>query len=74
MLFRERVVVVVGKTAKSKTTTSVVTAEQYLHFNEICKSIQERFGFKSPGEVHEFYWHGHYSNWNFDAEERNTEL
>jgi len=72
--FKECVVVVVLFFAVSPTTTSVVTPEQYLHFNEICKSIQKRFGFKSPGEVHEFFWYGHYSNWKFDAEERNTEL
>ena len=45
---------------------SVTTAEQYLNFNEICKSIKERFGFKSLGEVHEFFWHGHDSDWKFD--------
>jgi hypothetical protein len=44
---------------------SVRTAEQYLNFNELCKSIRERFGFQSLGEVHEFFWHGHDSNWNF---------
>jgi len=48
--------------------SNVTTAEQYLNFNEICKSIQKRFGFKSLGEVHEFFWHGHSSNWNFEEE------
>lgn len=52
--------------------TNVATAEQYLHFNKICKSIQKRFGFKSLGEVHEFFWHGHDSNWNFTTEEEST--
>jgi hypothetical protein len=44
---------------------NVSTAEQYLNFNEICTSIKRRFGFKSLGEVHEFFWHGHDSKWNF---------
>ena len=44
---------------------SVVKAEQYLSFNEICKSIKKTFGFKSLGEVHEFFWHGHKSKWKF---------
>lgn len=48
---------------------NVTTAEQYLNFNEICKSIKNRFGFKSLGEVHEFFWHGHDSNWNFGDEQ-----
>jgi hypothetical protein len=49
--------------------TSVTTAEQYLNFNDICKSIQKRFEFKSLGEVHEFFWHGHSSNWSFSEKE-----
>lgn len=44
---------------------NVTTAEQYLNFNEICKSIKDRFGFKSLGEVHEFFWHGHDRKWQF---------
>jgi len=40
-------------------------AEKYLYFNEICKSIKDTFGFKSLGEVHEFFWHGHDTNWEF---------
>jgi hypothetical protein len=45
--------------------TNIATAKQYLYFNEICKSIQKIYGFKSLGEVHEFFWHGHDLNWNF---------
>lgn len=44
---------------------NVTTAEQYLNFNELCKSLKERFGFKNLGEVHEFFWHGHDSDWKF---------
>ena len=44
---------------------SVVDAEQYLSFNEICKSIKKTFDFKSLGEIHEFFWHGHDSDWKF---------
>jgi hypothetical protein len=47
--------------------TKVTNAEQYLNFNEVCKSIQKMFGFKSLGEVHEFFWHGHDSKWNFSG-------
>lgn len=41
------------------------TAEQYLDFNAMCKSIKKRFGFKSLGEVHEFFWHGNNLGWKF---------
>lgn len=44
---------------------NVTNAEQYMNFNEVCKSIKKRFGFKSLGEVHEFFWHGHDSDWKF---------
>ena len=43
----------------------VKTAEQYIDFNELCKSIKNNFGFSSLGELHEFFWHGHSSGWNF---------
>jgi len=32
-------------------------AESYLELNEICKAIRDNFGFKSLGEVHEFFVH-----------------
>ncbi|MEM3788505.1 MAG: hypothetical protein QXN95_01375 [Candidatus Bathyarchaeia archaeon] len=41
------------------------TAEGYLWFNEICKAVKKIFNFKSLGEVHEFFWHGHDSKWEF---------
>ncbi|MDG6222880.1 MAG: hypothetical protein QCH99_06425 [Candidatus Bathyarchaeota archaeon] len=44
---------------------NVKTAENYLDFNELCKSIKNNFGFRSLGELHEFFWHGHSSGWNF---------
>lgn len=50
--------------------SNVASAEQYLYFNDVCKSIQQRFGFKSLGEVHEFFWHGHDSKWNFRVRKR----
>jgi len=43
----------------------VKTAEDYIDFNELCKSIKNNFGFRSLGELHEFFWHGHNSGWNF---------
>ncbi len=39
--------------------TRVESVEDYIKFNEVCKAIKERFGFRSLGEVHEFFWHGH---------------
>ena len=44
---------------------NVKTAEHYIDFNELCKSIKNNFGFRSLGELHEFFWHGHNSDWNF---------
>ena len=44
---------------------NVKTAMQYIDFNELCKSIKNNFGFRSLGELHEFFWHGHISGWNF---------
>ena len=44
---------------------NVKNAENYLDFNELCKSIKNNFGFRSLGELHEFFWHGHSSGWNF---------
>jgi len=44
---------------------NVKIAENYLDFNELCKSIKNNFGFRSLGELHEFFWHGHSSGWNF---------
>lgn len=44
---------------------NVKTAEHYIDFNEVCKSIKTNFGFRSLGELHEFFWHGHSSDWNF---------
>jgi hypothetical protein len=44
---------------------NVKTAEDYIDFNELCKSIQNNFGFRTLGELHEFFWHGHNSGWNF---------
>jgi len=44
---------------------NVKTAENYMDFNELCKSIKNNFGFRSLGEIHEFFWHGHSSGWNF---------
>jgi len=41
----------------------VRTAEEYIHFNTICAIIKEYFGFRSLGEVHEFFWHGHDQGW-----------
>ena len=45
---------------------NVSTAEEYLRFNEVCRSIKKIFGFISLGEVHEFFWHGHDSKWKFN--------
>ena len=44
---------------------NVKTAEHYIDFNELCKSIKNNFGFRSLGELHEFFWHGHSSGRNF---------
>lgn len=44
---------------------NIKIAENYLDFNELCKSIKNNFGFRSLGELHEFFWHGHSSGWNF---------
>jgi hypothetical protein len=44
---------------------NVRTAEHYIDFNELCKSIRNNFGFTSLGELHEFFWHGHKSGWSF---------
>ena len=44
---------------------NVKTAEDYIDFNEVCKSIKNNFGFRSLGELHEFFGHGHNSGWNF---------
>ena len=44
---------------------NVKTADDYIDFNELCKSIRNNFGFRSLGELHEFFWHGHNSGWNF---------
>jgi len=44
---------------------NVKTADHYVDFNELCKSIKNNFGFRSLGELHEFFWHGHNSGWNF---------
>ena len=44
---------------------NVKTAEDYIDFNELCKSIKNNFGFRNLGELHEFFWHGHSSGWNF---------
>jgi len=44
---------------------NVKTAEHYIDFNEVCKSIKNNFGFRSLGELHEFFWHGHNSGWSF---------
>jgi len=44
---------------------NVKTAEEYIDFNELCKSIRNNFGFRSLGELHEFFGHGHSSGWNF---------
>ena len=44
---------------------NVKTAEHYIDFNELCKSIKNNFSFTSLGEVHEFFWHGHKSGWSF---------
>ena len=44
---------------------NVQTAEHYIDFNELCKSIKNNFGFTSLGELHEFFWHGHKSSWGF---------
>jgi len=44
---------------------NVKTAEHYIDFNELCKSIKNNFGFRSLGELHEFFWHGHNSGWSF---------
>jgi hypothetical protein len=44
---------------------NVKTADHYIDFNELCKSIKNNFGFRSLGELHEFFWHGHNSGWNF---------
>jgi len=44
---------------------NVKTASDYIDFNELCKSIRINFGFRSLGELHEFFWHGHSSGWNF---------
>jgi len=34
-----------------------INARSYLELNEICKGIRDSFGFKSLGEVHEFFVH-----------------
>ncbi|MCW4035423.1 MAG: hypothetical protein NWF03_08680 [Candidatus Bathyarchaeota archaeon] len=44
---------------------NVKNADDYVDFNELCKSIKNNFGFRSLGELHEFFWHGHSSGWNF---------
>ena len=44
---------------------NVKTADHYVDFNELCKSIKNNFGFRSLGELHEFFWHGHNLGWNF---------
>ena len=44
---------------------NVQTAENYIDFNELCKSIKKNFVFTSLGELHEFFWHGHKSSWGF---------
>ena len=44
---------------------NVKNADNYMDFNELCKSIKNNFGFRSLGELHEFFWHGHSSGWNF---------
>ncbi|MCW4016625.1 MAG: hypothetical protein NWF06_09675 [Candidatus Bathyarchaeota archaeon] len=44
---------------------NVKTAEHYIDFNDLCKSIKTNFGFRTLGELHEFFWHGHSSGWNF---------
>jgi hypothetical protein len=44
---------------------NVKTAENYIDFNELCISIKNNMGFRSLGELHEFFWHGHNSGWNF---------
>ena len=44
---------------------NVRTAEHYIDFNELCKSIRNNFSFTSLGELHEFFWHGHKSGWSF---------
>jgi hypothetical protein len=44
---------------------NVKTAEHYIDFNELCKSIKTNFVFRSLGELHEFFWHGHSSGWSF---------
>lgn len=46
---------------------TVQNAEDYLKFNEVCRSIKERFNFKSVGEVHEFFWHGLNNEWEFSS-------
>jgi hypothetical protein len=46
---------------------TVQNAEDYLKFNEVCRSIKERFNFNSLGEVHEFFWHGHKNEWEFSS-------
>ena len=44
---------------------NIQTAENYIDFNELCISIKNNMGFRSLGELHEFFWHGHNSGWNF---------
>jgi hypothetical protein len=44
---------------------NVKTAEHYIDFNELCKSIKNNLGFTTLGELHEFFWHGHMSGWSF---------
>jgi len=44
---------------------NVKTADHYIDFNELCKSIKNNFGIRSLGELHEFFGHGHNSGWNF---------
>jgi hypothetical protein len=44
---------------------NVKTAEDYVDFNELCISIRNNMGFRNLGELHEFFWHGHNSGWNF---------
>jgi len=41
----------------------VRSADEYLRFNTVCSIIKKYFGFRSLGEVHEFFWHGHDLGW-----------
>ncbi len=47
------------------TVDRVDTSESYFPFNDICKALKEMYEFKSLGEVHEFFWHGKDTGWNF---------